>query len=131
MLDALLLPHSPVPWTCRQGCPCPKHCPLPAPAPVPVCTCRSLALLPLFNATSGYLRDKISSTVLTSVAVGVPMVVPPAFLDVYTEFKREHVIVLVSELTGEPGEGGVSAGVQGMQGPQADTVSVCKVAQCQ
>lgn len=57
---------------------------------------RSIALLPLFNASSGYLRDKISSTVLTSVSVGVPMVVPPTFLEVYTEFKREHVIIMVS-----------------------------------
>lgn len=61
-----------------------------------VCVCRSLALLPLFNASSGYLSHKVSSTVLASVSVGVPMVVPPRFLAVYGEvFKQEHVITLV------------------------------------
>eukprot|EP00878_Enallax_costatus_P018852 GHUV01019871.1.p1 GENE.GHUV01019871.1~~GHUV01019871.1.p1 ORF type:complete len:248 (+),score=89.59 GHUV01019871.1:1370-2113(+) len=56
--------------------------------------CRSVALLPLFNNSSGYLTDKISSTVLASVATTAPMVVPPRFLEVYSIFKREHVLVM-------------------------------------
>lgn len=69
------------------------------------CVCvsahRSLALLPLFNASSGYLSHKVSSTVLASVSVGVPMVVPPTFLAVYGEvFKQKHVITLVRGVSG-------------------------------
>lgn len=62
--------------------------------------CRSIALLPLFNASGGYLKDKISSTVLVSVATGVPMIVPRKFLDVYEAFKEEHVIIMVGTAQG-------------------------------
>jgi hypothetical protein len=57
--------------------------------------CRSQALLPLFNASSGYLHDKISSSVLASLAAGVPLMVPRRFLEVYEAFKEEHVLLLV------------------------------------
>lgn len=43
---------------------------------------------------------------MTSLAVGVPLVVPPAFLEVYSEFKREHVVVVVR---GEQGGGHVGS----------------------
>lgn len=84
---------------------------------------RSMALLPLFNASSGYLRDKISSTVLTSLSVGVPMVVPPAFLSVYTEIKKEHVLVLVRD--GPGGGTGVGRRLEGftLQGVKSLQVS--------
>ncbi|KAF6257071.1 hypothetical protein COO60DRAFT_1526080 [Scenedesmus sp. NREL 46B-D3] len=66
--------------------------------------CRSHALLPLFNASSGYLRDKISSSVLASLAAGVPLLVPRRFLDVYTAFSEEHVVLL------DESAGGVAPG---------------------
>jgi hypothetical protein len=56
---------------------------------------RSQALLPLFNASSGYLHDKISSSVLASLAAGLPLLVPQRFLQVYEAFKEEHVLLLV------------------------------------
>lgn len=63
--------------------------------PLTLLCCRSIALLPLFNISSGYLSHKISSTVLASVATAVPMVVPDNFLAVYSIFKQEHVLVMV------------------------------------
>lgn len=56
---------------------------------------RSIALLPLFNAASGYLRDKISSSVLASVATGTPLLAPPALLATYSWMAREHVLLMV------------------------------------
>lgn len=66
---------------------------------LPNCLCRSLALLPRFSATTssiGLSDAGICSSVLTSLAVGVPLVVPAAFLQAYPMLKEEHVIVLVS-----------------------------------
>jgi hypothetical protein len=51
----------------------------------------------LFNASGGYLEKKISSSVLTSVAVGLPMIVPPKFLKVHSFLQEDHVFVLVSK----------------------------------
>jgi hypothetical protein len=56
---------------------------------------RSAALLPLFNAASGYTRDKISSSVLASLATGTPLLVPQGFLDTYSFLQREHVLLMV------------------------------------
>ncbi|KAI8476139.1 MAG: hypothetical protein J3K34DRAFT_402192 [Monoraphidium minutum] len=56
--------------------------------------CRSIALLPLFNEASGYLRDKISSSVLASLATGAPLLVPRAFLDVYSFLTPDHVLLM-------------------------------------
>ncbi|GBF98521.1 hypothetical protein Rsub_11512 [Raphidocelis subcapitata] len=60
--------------------------------------CRSAAVLPLFNTDSGYTRDKISSSVLASLASGTPLLVPAGFLDTYSFLQREHVLMM------EPGE---------------------------
>eukprot|EP00775_Hariotina_reticulata_P002198 gene2198-2515_t len=57
----------------------------------------SRALLPLFNASGGYLEKKISSSVLTSVAVGLPMIVPAKFLKVYNFFQEDHVFVMADD----------------------------------
>jgi len=58
-------------------------------------TRRSVGLLPLFNEQSGYLKDKISSSVLASLATSTPLVVPRAFLDTYSYIKPEHVLLMV------------------------------------
>jgi hypothetical protein len=57
---------------------------------------RSLALLPLSNASSGYLATKISSSLLASLAGAVPLVVPRAFLQTYSAMgvREEHVVLL-------------------------------------
>jgi hypothetical protein len=77
-----------------------RHASLCLPKPTLLCSagCRSQALLPLFNASSGYLQDKISSSVLASLAAGVPLMVPRRFLEVYQAFKEEHVLLMVSML---------------------------------
>jgi hypothetical protein len=69
---------------------------------LPFRLCRSLALLPLSPTTTssssssrGWSDAGISSSVLTSLAVGVPLVVPAAFLEAYPMLKEEHVVLLV------------------------------------
>jgi hypothetical protein len=52
-------------------------------------------VLPLFNTDSGYTRDKISSSVLASLASGTPLLVPAGFLDTYSFLQREHVLMMV------------------------------------
>lgn len=79
--------------------------------------CRSQALLPLFNASSGYLRDKISSSVLASLAAGVPLMVPRRFLEVYEAFKEEHVLLLDDSPTNEPGAAEL-ASIAKLSGPE-------------
>uniref|UniRef100_A0A383VKI1 Uncharacterized protein n=1 Tax=Tetradesmus obliquus TaxID=3088 RepID=A0A383VKI1_TETOB len=80
--------------------------------------CRSQALLPLFNASSGYLRDKISSSVLASLAAGVPLMVPRRFLEVYEAFKEEHVLLLDDGASGaEPGAAEL-ASISKLSGPE-------------
>jgi len=52
----------------------------------------------MFNASGGYLEKKISSSLLTSVAVGLPMVVPPKFLKVYNFFQDDlYVFICAGE----------------------------------
>jgi hypothetical protein len=60
-------------------------------------------MLPLFNISSRYLTDKISSSVLASLATGAPLVVPRRFLEVYTPFREEHVVLLVRAPGGRRG----------------------------
>ncbi|WIA44515.1 hypothetical protein OEZ86_007254 [Tetradesmus obliquus] len=79
--------------------------------------CRSQALLPLFNASSGYLRDKISSSVLASLAAGVPLMVPRRFLEVYEAIKEEHVLLLDDSPTNEPGAAEL-ASIAKLSGPE-------------
>lgn len=40
----------------------------------------------------------------------MPLVVPPAFLEVYSEFKREHVVVVVSIAWGHVGSRKIDEG---------------------
>jgi hypothetical protein len=42
------------------------------------------------------MKDKISSSVLASLATATPLMVPPAFLRTYSYFKPEHVMLMVS-----------------------------------
>jgi hypothetical protein len=77
--------------------PSPSPHPLPRPrSPHPnLSTTRSIGLLPLFNEASGYLKHKISSSVLASLATSTPLIVPEEFLGTYTYIKKEHVLLMV------------------------------------
>ena len=67
-------------------------CPLPASLPPGI---RSEALLPLFNVSGGYMQHKASSSVLASLAAGVPLLAPRGFLQAYRAFGAEHVLLMV------------------------------------
>lgn len=76
------------------------------PSPIPSDPPRSIGLLPLFNEASGYLKDKISSSAVVSLATATPLLVPRTFLDTYSYIKPEHVLLMVGTEGGDGGEGG-------------------------
>jgi hypothetical protein len=55
----------------------------------------SAGLLPLFNAAAGYMRDKVSSSVLASLSAGAPLLAPPGLLEAHEFLSRDAVLPMV------------------------------------